>query len=62
MTVIVFLAPVCPWCGQLPCAVIGNGTQAFCGNHECPALIWNPSVTAAANLANPRDPNQGDRS
>lgn len=48
----VFLALVCPWCGELPYVVMGGGTQAFCANDKCDALIWNPSITAAANLAN----------
>lgn len=35
-------APVCPLCGEFPLWVLGGGTQAFCGNHDCPVMTWNP--------------------
>ena len=46
-----WLCPACPWCGSPPRLVMGGGTQAVCENVGCNALLWNPSVTAAANLA-----------
>lgn len=48
------LSPVCPVCGHPPFLVL-NDEQAFCGNDECRALMWNPSRTAAQNLAGERE-------
>ena len=46
------LTPGCPICGEPPMMVFGDGTQAFCGNDDCRLLCWNPTVSAAGNLAN----------
>lgn len=35
----------CPGCEQPPFAVMGGGTQAFCGNISCSILTWNPAMT-----------------
>jgi len=40
----------CPLCGELPALVIG-ATQVFCGNNDCRLLMWDPSRSAAENLA-----------
>lgn len=34
-------APRCPGCDQLPAMVLGEGTQAFCGNDDCRVLCWD---------------------
>lgn len=36
-----------PACDQPPWAVMGGGTQAFCGTDDCAVMTWNPQVTAA---------------
>lgn len=40
----------CPICGQLPDLVIGP-TQAFCGNDDCRALMFDPSMDGAEQIA-----------
>lgn len=42
--------PSCPVCGQPPRLLL-HPEQAFCGNDDCRALMWNPSLTAEQNLA-----------
>lgn len=38
------LTPRCPLCDTEPFAVMGGGTQAFCGNGDyCPVLTWDPT-------------------
>lgn len=43
-------SPDCPVCGHPPQILFGEA-QAFCGNDDCNALMWNPSITPAENLA-----------
>ncbi len=58
------LTPRCPLCGQPPLWVLGGGTQAFCGNDDCPQLTWNPVVSLDQNLLNARvtrwEPTEGN--
>lgn len=42
--------PDCPLCGHPPQLVVGSA-QAFCGNDECRALLWDPTSTPAENRA-----------
>ena len=35
----------CPGCGNPPFAVMGGGTQAFCGTEDCPWFTWDPTAT-----------------
>ena len=49
-----------------PVMMFGGGTQAFCGNDDCRLLTWDPTRSAASNLANasevdwePTDPDTG---
>ena len=46
------LCPNCPLCGGPPLngIVFGGGTQAFCGNEDCTAWIWDPSRSLDENL------------
>jgi hypothetical protein len=44
--------PHCPMCGEPPMMVMGGGTQAFCATDDCEMFTWDPSVSAAQNLAN----------
>jgi len=44
------LTPCCPLCEELPMAIFGGGTQAFCGNGDCTLICWNPSLSLDANL------------
>lgn len=44
--------PACPLCGH-PAALRISVQQAFCGNEECRALMWDP--TSPDPRANPRD-------
>jgi hypothetical protein len=37
-----FPTPVCPLCGTPPFRVMGDVTQAFCGNSDCNVFTWNP--------------------
>ncbi len=39
--------PCCPGCGQPPFAVMGGGTQAFCGTEDCPWFTWDPGKSLA---------------
>ncbi len=41
--------PNCPLCGHPPAFVLVGNVQAFCGNDDCEAMCWNPSLTAAEN-------------
>ena len=41
--------PTCPLCGSWPEVFLP--VQAFCSNDDCEALLWDTSVSAAANLA-----------
>jgi len=43
--------PSCPVCDQPPLFVLGGGTQAFCGNEECRALSWDPTLSRDELLA-----------
>jgi hypothetical protein len=36
------LSPRCPLCSSPPVIMLGGGTQAFCGDDDCPTLTWNP--------------------
>lgn len=45
------MSPRCPMCGELPFAVLGGGSQAFCGNEQCRCGTWNALLTAE-ELAN----------
>lgn len=49
----VLLTLRCPACGHLPLMLM-HPEQAFCGNPGCPTATYNPTVTAAAQLATPR--------
>lgn len=44
----------CPVCGQEAQLVI-SAQQAFCGNNDCRALMWDPSQPAGPQLANPTE-------
>jgi len=44
------LTPRCPLCHQLPVMMFGGGTQAFCGNDDCPMLMWTPTKSLDDNL------------
>lgn len=46
--------PDCPLCGHPPALVLAGEVQAFCGNDECTAICWNPSLTRAENIADLR--------
>ncbi len=35
--------PLCPLCSQLPYAVLGGGTQAFCATDDCKVITWDPT-------------------
>ncbi len=58
------LTPCCPLCDEPPIWVLGGGTQAFCGNDDCPQLTWNPVVSLDQNLLNARvtrwEPTEGN--
>lgn len=41
---------ICPACEQIAATVISD-QQAFCGNDECPVLMWNPAKTLAELMA-----------
>lgn len=41
---------ICPACEQIAAIVISD-QQAFCGNDECPVLMWNPAKTLAELMA-----------
>ena len=41
----------CPGCGEPPEFVFGGGTQAWCGNGDCPILTWDATKTLAENNA-----------
>jgi hypothetical protein len=45
------VCPTCPLCGGPPLFVLLGCVQAFCGTDNCPAMCWNPSLTAEENLA-----------
>lgn len=47
------LTPDCPVCGQPP-QLRASARQAFCGNDDCDALMWDPTADAAEQLANRR--------
>lgn len=36
---------LCLGCGQPPYAVLGGGTQAFCGTPDCRVVTWDPTMT-----------------
>lgn len=46
-----FACPTCPYCGRPPEWLFKGGGQAFCYNEDCQVIGWNPSVSAAENLA-----------
>jgi hypothetical protein len=37
----VILTPNCPLCSQPPAMVLDDGHQNFCGNDDCPAVVWD---------------------
>ena len=46
----------CHGCGQPPAFVIQPaGTQAFCGNDDCPILMWDPTLSLEQNMANSKE-------
>jgi hypothetical protein len=47
----VIRTPYCPWCGEPPRAAL-SAQQAFCGNDDCQAFMWDMTQTAARLLAN----------
>jgi hypothetical protein len=55
--------PTCPRCGSAPAIVLGNVTQAFCGNEDCDVLTWNPreSVEYFERTARPVRLQRGDQ-
>ena len=48
------LTPRCPLCGQLPYMVMGDGTQAFCGNDDCTLICWDSTLSLDDNLMDAR--------
>ena len=46
------LCPLCPVCGAAPGSVsaLTWPGQAFCAADDCPALMWDPTASAKANL------------
>jgi len=53
--VVPILCPVCPWCGDTGGELnawmgLLNDSQRFCTNDDCRVVMWDPSVSARANL------------
>ena len=48
-----WVCAVCPMCGNMPLFFLAGEpvTQAFCGDDDCPVVMWDPSRSRDANLA-----------